>query len=452
MSVSSIHFVLFAYQTDSGEIFVSCEDKSTNGLVWNGSRIRNTSVLLSDGDQIQVPGSQTFVFTQMTGYSRESNTRKRVRTATAARGSGTGGELTTDPSFHPSPIESRDGTFSALIAADKICIVNSGSFGKVYLAYDEVARRQVACKVQSKTAGNKDKTGMDLKWEIEPNINDLYDVFDDGQSMHLFLQLVVGGDLFEYIVRQRHLPDDVAKWLSPTCIRTASLIEPENILLVRGGTVMPHVLLGDFGLAYDAAARDAGQDEQEPIDPEGVNGTGVSVGKAHGTFCRTRSHVGTPSYLAREALLSRYTGEPYDAFKMDSWSLGVMLFFMLHGMHPFDYGSAEPMIVTKSLIERQLILDGEVELPPGHRHDDILAEQASHPSAPLIQRILRLELFWPPLADGERISEMAQKLIVELLNLVPEERRSVTSIVESEWVASEAEELKSAYDRIVQAP
>ncbi|KAN0060326.1 hypothetical protein ACQY0O_007655 [Thecaphora frezii] len=385
--------------TDLG--FNRLQDRSSNGLLWNGERLGTTSVLLSEGDRLEVPGSQTgFLFGQLTFGDYEVSNR----------------------------------------------ILGTGSFGKVYLAYDRRFSRQVACKVQSKAMGKEGASGMDLKWEISvlqrvshPNINGLYDVHDDGVNIRLFLQLVTGGDLFEYIVRERQLPDDVSKFIVYQLANALMYlhsngiahrdIKPENILLVRSGNVLPHILLGDFGLAFDAIGRDADDQMAVCID---------------GTWCaKSRSHVGTPSYLAREAILSRYTGEPYDPFKVDSWSLGVMLFFMLHGIHPFDYGSSEPMTVTRSLVQRQLILDGEIELPAGSTMAEVRTKQKNHPSAPLVQRILHLEIIWPACAGDA--SGSARELILELLDADPESRRAITDILESDWIRCDAVALQRAF-------
>lgn len=41
---------------DTGEIIVCLEDHSSNGTMWNGRRINNETVILSEGDVVEIAG------------------------------------------------------------------------------------------------------------------------------------------------------------------------------------------------------------------------------------------------------------------------------------------------------------------------------------------------------------------------------------------------------------
>ena len=61
---------------------------------------------------------------------------------------------------------------------------------------------------------------------------------------------------------------------------------------------------------------------------------------------------GSPAYVAPEIL----TGRPYDPFKADIWSLGVMFYVLLFGIYPFR--DARPAVLF------QKITNGTIEFPP----------------------------------------------------------------------------------------
>jgi hypothetical protein len=80
-------------------------------------------------------------------------------------------------------------------------------------------------------------------------------------------------------------------------------LRPENLLISSDGDVK----LAEFGVAHD---------ERLPSSPEPIEGT---------------SGFGSPSYMSPEQIL----GESIDA-RSDLFSVGVMLFRMLGGVHPFE--------------------------------------------------------------------------------------------------------------------
>ena len=91
-------------------------------------------------------------------------------------------------------------------------------------------------------------------------------------------------------------------------------LKPENILLVDKSPTA-QVKLGDFGLSK-------------------------FLREGH----KLHSICGTWAYSAPEM---RARGRPGYGFKVDMWSVGIIMFIMLSGYHPFDpHGVAEPKRVS----------------------------------------------------------------------------------------------------------
>jgi cGMP-dependent protein kinase len=76
----------------------------------------------------------------------------------------------------------------------------------------------------------------------------------------------------------------------------------------------------------------------------------VEVGTAKIVSNRTYTIVGTPHYMAPEALL----GKGYN-FTADMWSVGIMLFEMMTGILPFAEETNDPYEVYQSVIRDKLV-------------------------------------------------------------------------------------------------
>ncbi|KAM0722783.1 hypothetical protein Q7P37_002225 [Cladosporium fusiforme] len=145
------------------------------------------------------------------------------------------------------------------------------------------------------------------------NIVRLFDVWENSNELYLIMEYVEGGELFHYVEQRRGLPEDktiiifrqiVAALLychrMHICHRD---LKPENILLDPESLT---VKLIDFGMAALQAD-----------------------GKMLSTPC------GSPHYAAPEVVSAR----PYDGKQADVWSCGVILYVMLTGTTPYNYGA-----------------------------------------------------------------------------------------------------------------
>jgi len=165
-----------------------------------------------------------------------------------------------------------------------------------------------------------------------PNVVDVADFgeVEPGGGLYLAMELLEGASLAERIAQHGLLRPREAASIAVEVARGLSAahaagivhrdIKPENIFLARGpsGGVMPKLL--DFGISK--------QKEDETLAT--ING----------------QNLGTPAYMSPEQAL----GELDIDHRSDIWSLGVVLYEMLSGRHPFvapNYQALLPKIADE---------------------------------------------------------------------------------------------------------
>ncbi|KAF8898929.1 kinase-like domain-containing protein [Infundibulicybe gibba] len=414
--ISGIHCKLYAVQSPDGGIIVSCQDMSRNGIILNGQHFGKTSVILMDGDVLELPNS--LVFTCI--YVRKEPKDK----------------LTIfDPTPPPQPAQKRIGGY--IVSSHSL---GSGSFATVHLALDPVKQRQVACKsIRTKREHEIAQVMKEVRILMtlqHPNINQIYDTEESQKFIHIFLQLCTGGDLFTYIISHTdtagRLCEAEAKYIMYQLLRGLTYLhdsmishrdlKPENILLHSPGAY-PRIMIADFGLARPNAY-------QETFN---VCGT-VSYLPPEGILALDHKHLGYVGLVHRTA---RFYMEISQIFRMpaDCWSAGVILFIMLSGAHPFDYG------------------------PHTHSSSDWLShiqESRGMESSQYSQQSIRTETkIKERIIDGQvqfrhcpwQNLPDAKHLVSQLLIHDHIDRATVYSALKSKWINSEIGELEALYRR-----
>ncbi|XP_058101662.1 phosphoenolpyruvate carboxylase kinase 1 [Magnolia sinica] len=194
-----------------------------------------------------------------------------------------------------------------------------GRFGTVFRCFSLESRDFFACKTIDKRllSDSLDRECLEKEVKImqlvagNPNVVQIYAVYEDESSLHMVLELCPLPDLYDRISERTFSEPEAASVMSPLmeaiahCHRRGVAhrdIKPDNILFDGRNRLK----LADFGSA-DCF---------------------VDSGRS------MRGIVGTPYYVAPEVISGRDYNE-----KIDVWSAGVILYIMLAGIPPF-YGDS----------------------------------------------------------------------------------------------------------------
>ena len=155
-----------------------------------------------------------------------------------------------------------------------------------------------------------------MKSITHPHVVSIKEVFATSSKIFLVIELVEGGELFEYM-NEVHMGEDQARFFFKQLVEGLLFchrnnvchrdLKPENLLLDRNGNLK----ISDFGLSTMYVGTENDDDSRVQL--------------LH-TTC------GTPNYVAPEILESK----GYDGRMADVWSVGVILYVMIAGYLPFE--------------------------------------------------------------------------------------------------------------------
>ncbi|HEX5118302.1 MAG TPA: serine/threonine-protein kinase [Pseudonocardiaceae bacterium] len=204
-------------------------------------------------------------------------------------------------------------------------VLGRGSMGVVWLAYDEVLRRQVAVKEVQLPAGIPDAEAGDARERTlrearaiaaltHPNVVAVYDVAKEGVEPFVVMEWLRGRSLALLIARDGTLDTEQAAVVADAIAAGLDLahrrgithrdIKPGNVLVGEDGQVK----LTDFGISRNVSEV---------------------------TMTSSGLVLGTPAYMAPEVAAG---GELTTA--ADLWSFGATLFAAVTGRPPYDAGDA----------------------------------------------------------------------------------------------------------------
>ena len=203
--------------------------------------------------------------------------------------------------------------------------LGDGSYGTVLRAKHRATGLFRAVKILPR-AKIRNQTRLEveinlLKITDHPHIVKMYDLFEDAQNIYIVMEICTGGELFDFILRKKHLNEQEARTIITQLIRSLNYLhsheichrdlKPENLLFAEDDNITSLKLI-DFGLSKMMGQRNE----------------------------RMTTRVGTPYYISPDVLSGSY------GVQCDMWSAGVILYVLLCGYPPF-WGNSDSTILAK---------------------------------------------------------------------------------------------------------
>lgn len=211
-------------------------------------------------------------------------------------------------------------------------LIGKGHFGKVFRAESRIDGKTYALKVINKSSITVEEQFANLAAEREvlstidnPFVVKMYSAFQTRDKLCFVMEDLEGGELFFHLREHGKFTEETACFYAAQIVLAVEHLhsknimyrdlKPENILLDSDG----NAVLTDFGLAKLGMTRDK----------------------------KTKSFCGTPEYIAPEIII----GKGYDK-SADWWSLGILLYEMLSGKHPYKTKNNDKMSMYKKILEK----------------------------------------------------------------------------------------------------
>ncbi|KAF4095242.1 death-associated protein kinase 2 isoform X1 [Onychostoma macrolepis] len=214
--------------------------------------------------------------------------------------------------------------------------LGSGQFAIVKRCTEKSTGVEYAAKFIKKRQSRASRRGVrreeierevDILQELQhPNIITLHDVYENRTDVVLILELVSGGELFDFLAQKESLSEEEATEFIKQILNGVQYLhskkiahfdlKPENVMLLDNNIQLPRIKLIDFGLAHRIR--------------EGVEFKNI---------------FGTPEFVAPEIVNYEQLG-----LEADMWTIGVITYILLSGASPFLGDSKQETLANISAV------------------------------------------------------------------------------------------------------
>jgi len=268
--------------------------------------------------------------------------------------------------------------------------LGEGGFGAVYLAIDKNTGEKLALKKIDKMLTDNDTFLKEMRALLHikaygghPHISALREYFEEGDYYYLILDLVSGGEMFDHLVTLGAYSEaDAARLLREVASAMAFLhgigvvhgdLKPENLMLSTSKSSDCVIKVVDFGCAdvlqimeeyYDYLIQDF--DYKDVMLLQRAQKARYDANQV--------VEISTPAYSPPEVIKGTKKHP-----STDMWAIGVILYIMLTGLHPFDFSGQS----TDAQMARRIV---EHEAPP--LRDSPVTSHLSDSALDVIERLM----------------------------------------------------------------